>query len=54
MLDLRFVRENPDLVKQNIKNKFQDEKLPLKEEPHNRKRTSSVRRETDCQNRLVL
>ena len=29
MLDLRFVRENPDLVKQNIKNKFQDEKLSL-------------------------
>ena len=32
MLDLRFVRENPDLVKQNIKNKFQDEKLPLVDE----------------------
>ena len=29
MLDLRFVRENPDIVKQNIKNKFQDSKLPL-------------------------
>ena len=29
MLDIRFVRENPDVVKQNIKNKFQDEKLPL-------------------------
>lgn len=29
MLDLKFVRENPDIVKQNIKNKFQDEKLPL-------------------------
>ena len=26
MLDLRFVRENPDIVKQNIKNKFQDSK----------------------------
>ena len=24
MLDLKFVRENPDIVKQNIKNKFQD------------------------------
>ncbi|HOQ14742.1 MAG TPA: serine--tRNA ligase, partial [Bacillota bacterium] len=29
MLDIKFVRENPDIVKQNIKNKFQDEKLPL-------------------------
>ncbi len=32
MLDLKFVRENPDLVKKNIKNKFQDEKLPLVDE----------------------
>ena len=32
MLDLRFVRENPDIVKQNIKNKFQDGKLPLVDE----------------------
>lgn len=32
MLDLRFVRENPDIVKQNIKNKFQDAKLPLVDE----------------------
>ena len=32
MLDLKFVRENPDIVKQNIKNKFQDSKLPLVEE----------------------
>jgi len=29
MLDLKFLRENPDIVKQNIKNKFQDEKLPM-------------------------
>ncbi len=29
MLDIRFVRENPDLVKQNIRNKFQEEKLPM-------------------------
>ena len=29
MLDIKFVRNNPDVVKQNIKNKFQDEKLPL-------------------------
>ena len=32
MLDIKFVRENPDIVKQNIKNKFQDEKLPLVDE----------------------
>ena len=29
MLDIRFIRENPDIVKENIKKKFQDEKLPL-------------------------
>ena len=32
MLDLKFVRENPEVVKQNIRNKFQDEKLPLVDE----------------------
>lgn len=32
MLDLRFVRENPEIVKQNIKNKFQDNKLDLVDE----------------------
>ena len=32
MLDIKFVRENPDVVKQNIKNKFQDAKLPLVDE----------------------
>ena len=29
MLDMKFVRENPELVKENIRKKFQDEKLPL-------------------------
>ena len=29
MLDIRFVRENPEIVKENIKKKFQDAKLPL-------------------------
>ena len=29
MLDIKFLRTNPDIVKQNIKNKYQDEKLPL-------------------------
>ncbi len=32
MLDLKFVRENPDIVKKNIKNKFQDQKLSLVDE----------------------
>ena len=32
MLDIKFVRENPDVVRQNIKNKFQDRKLPLVDE----------------------
>ena len=32
MLDIKFVRENPELVKENIKKKFQDEKLPLVDE----------------------
>lgn len=48
MLDLRFVRENPEIVKQNIRNKFQDAKLPLVDEvieldEENRK----VKKETD-------
>ena len=29
MLDIRFIRENPEAVKENIKKKFQDQKLPL-------------------------
>lgn len=32
MLDIKFVREHPDIVKQNIKNKFQEKKLPLVDE----------------------
>ena len=32
MLDIKFVRENKDIVKDNIKKKFQDEKLPLVDE----------------------
>ena len=32
MLDIRFVRENPEIVKENIKKKFQDSKLPLVDE----------------------
>ena len=29
MLDIKFIRENPDVVKENIRKKFQEEKLPL-------------------------
>ena len=32
MIDIKFLRENPDVVKQNIKNKFQDHKLPMVDE----------------------
>ena len=32
MLDIKFVRENPEIVKENIKKKFQDKKLPLVDE----------------------
>lgn len=32
MIDIKFLRENPDVVKQNIKNKFQEQKLPLVDE----------------------
>ncbi len=32
MIDIRFLRENPEIVKQNIRNKFQDHKLPLVDE----------------------
>ena len=32
MLDIKFVRENPEIVKQNIKNKFQDKKVGLVDE----------------------
>lgn len=32
MLDIKFLRENPEIVKQNIRNKFQDSKLVLVDE----------------------
>lgn len=32
MIDLKFLRENPEVVKENIKKKFQDHKLPLVDE----------------------
>ncbi len=44
MIDIKFLRENPDIVKQNIKNKFQDSKLPLVDEVI----------ELDAQNRAIM
>ena len=41
MLDIRFVRENPEIVKENIKKKFQDAKLPLGTQT-DRKRTCNT------------
>ena len=35
MIDIKLIRENRDLVKENIKKKFQDEKLPLVDEIYN-------------------
>ena len=32
MLDIKFIRSNPDAVRENIKKKFQDQKLPLVDE----------------------
>ena len=32
MIDIKFLRENPDAVRENIKKKFQDKKLPLVDE----------------------
>ena len=44
MLDIKFIRENPELVKENIKKKFQDAKLPLVDEVL----------ELDAQNRAAM
>ena len=44
MLDIKFIRENPDVVKENIKKKFQDAKLPLVDEVI----------ELDAQNRAAM
>ena len=49
MLDIKFVRNNPDVVKQNIKNKFQDEKLPLVDEVIERdKRNREIKQEVEA------
>ena len=46
MIDLKFLRENPDLVKENIKKKFQDHKLPLVDEviEYDKKARTSIAR----------
>ena len=53
MLDIKFVRNNPDVVKQNIKNKFQDEKLPLVDEVIELDQKNSVQKRTKSLNRSV-
>ena len=58
MIDLKFLRENPDVVKQNIKNKFQDEKLKLVDEvieldAENRKVQLEADNLRDLQNKLI-
>ena len=48
MIDIKLIRENPDLVKENIKKKFQDEKLPLVDEVYELdKEYRSIRVEAD-------
>ena len=52
MIDLKFLRENPEVVKQNIKNKFQDHKLPLVDEVIELDaKARAVQQEINCQNR---
>lgn len=62
MIDLKFLRENPEVVKENIKKKFQDHKLPLVDEviestqrrvPHRQKQMSFVPIKTRFPSRLV-
>ena len=46
MLDIKFVKENPELVKENIKKKFKDSKLPLVDEAirlYDEKRAANTR-----------
>ncbi len=52
MLDIKFVRENPDVVKENIKKKFQDKKLPLVDEviEYDKKRRDVQQKADDIRN----
>ena len=48
MIDINFLRENPEIVKENIKKKFQDEKLPLVDEVIELdEKTRSAQKESD-------
>ena len=48
MIDIKFLRENPDAVRENIKKKFQDEKLPLVDEViENDKKAREAQKEAD-------
>ena len=48
MIDIKFLRENPDVVRENIKKKFQDEKLPLVDEViENDKKAREAQKEAD-------
>ena len=49
MLDIKFVRENPEIVKENIRKKFQDNKLPLVDEVHELdKENRSIKQEVEA------
>ena len=52
MLDIKFVRENPDIVKENIKKKFQEKKLPLVDEviEYDKKRRDIQQKADDIRN----
>lgn len=63
MIDIKFLRENPEAVKENIRKKFQDHKLPLVDEvieldaearKHSRKQIIFVQREINFPSRSVL
>ena len=59
MLDIRFIRENPEAVKENIRKKFQEEKLPLVDEvlslglEHSRQATAAQTAVTNMTNQLL-
>ena len=57
MLDMKFLRENPELVKENIRKKFKDSKLPLVDEVialDTRKREVNTRAATRSARRLAV
>lgn len=55
MLDIKFVRTNPDIVKQNIKNKFQEHKLPLVDEVIELdKRNREIKKEVEGRRKFLV